>query len=401
MDTGTSSRPPDRDGVARLAKALAESTGERIVLVLRAVDFEQIAWREGRARALRRERRATEAFACLCRRTLREGDVVAHGPGSDVFVAALLGEPPKGGLVDVARAVLAELVRGFGERTGLTLEAGWTVYERDGDAQRALATAIDAALERGRRNRERIAFFAKLGHEMRSPLMSVDGYLLTLLDSFLDDAARRRFTEAAHQEMTRLRRLVDSMYALSLIDLDADLPCDVACDAQNAIERACDAIYPATARRGTRLRICNVVDFAIPFATEHAVQIFVGFLDNAVKHGYERGRIEIRLHVVGTGLEIWFDDDGPGLIPQERDAVFEPLVRGRNTTVAGNGLGLSIARAMIERAGGDVRSARSPLGGARFTIWLPAVRERENHFDDTARTSLLTPATLRSPSGQV
>ncbi|MBD5654679.1 MAG: HAMP domain-containing histidine kinase, partial [Candidatus Eremiobacteraeota bacterium] len=344
------------------------SSGEPVLFALRVRDFERIAWRDGRDFALTCEREAVEAFAAACGRVLRDGDALAHAPQTDVFLAALLGPPPRVDVARTARTVLDEIVRQFTEQTGFTVEAGWTIYERGTDAERALRSATGAALDRGRRERDRFAFFARIGHEMRSPLMSIDGYLTTVLERDLDEAARRRFIEIAVSEATRLRRLVEGMYALSVVDLDAGVPSEAACDVQKAIERACDAIYPAAARRGTRLFVRSRVDVAIPLAAEHAVQVFVGFLENAVKHGNERGRIEIYLQEKGAGVEILFDDDGPGVAEDDRVTIFGPLVRGRDAVAPGNGLGLSIARAMIERAGGHVGVSRSALGGARFIV---------------------------------
>jgi signal transduction histidine kinase len=396
MDTDTSSKPRDPDIPVKFAAALANARGERVVFALRALDLERIAWREGRSRALLRERRAADAFADVCRRTLREVDTTAHAPGSDLFLAALLGPVPKPDLPRTARTVLAEIVRRFGESTGFELEYGWTVYEPGPDPASALHTAVGAAFERGRRESERFAFFAQLGHEMRTPLMSIDGYLRTVLESDLQDSIRRHFIEVAQLEATRLQRLVESMYALSVIDLDADLAHDVTCDAQNAIERACDAIYPTAARRGTSLQLCSRVEFAIPLAAEHAVGVFVGLLENAVKHGRERGRIEVRLQVSGDDLEVTFDDDGPGLAQAEGSDIFEPRVRGRDTVAPGQGLGLSIVRRTVERAGGDVRAERSPLGGARFVVRFPsasALRDQSIRFAPECHTPII----LRSP----
>jgi two-component system sensor histidine kinase KdpD len=113
------------------------------------------------------------------------------------------------------------------------------------------------------------------------------------------------------------------------------------------------------------------VDAAIPCAAEHAVQIFLGLLENAVKHGRDNGRIDITLEATTQRVTLYFDDDGPGIGADQRAAIFEPLVRGRGVTAAGHGLGLSIVRAALERAGGEIAAAASPLGGARFIVRLP------------------------------
>jgi signal transduction histidine kinase len=288
-----------------------------------------------------------------------------------MFLAALLESDLKSDLPRTAHVVLAEITRQFERVTGIEAEGGWTVYRAGDDAERALRDAAHAALERGRRERERYAFFSTFGHEMRTPLMSIDGFLTTLLETELDPATRRRFTEIAQLEAARLRRLVESMYALSLIDLDTEVVSRLSCSVQRAVESACDAIYPAAARRGTRVRVCSAVEAAIPWASEHAVQMFVSLLENAVKHGREAGRVEIYLQESPAEVVVFFDDDGPGVGEDERAIIFRPLTRGRHASAAGHGLGLSIVRTTIERAGGDISVSASPLGGARFVLRLP------------------------------
>ena len=64
------------------------------------------------------------------------------------------------------------------------------------------------------------------------------------------------------------------------------------------------------------------------------------------------------------------DDDGPGIAASERCTIFGMRVRGSAAAGRGSGIGLAIARSIVERAGGDVAAARSPWGGARFTIRL-------------------------------
>jgi signal transduction histidine kinase len=364
-----------------LCEALERSATECLVFVLRVVDFERIAWREGRERALARERAAAAMFADACLCTLRAAEsTFAHEAGADLFLAAT--PAPAHELPRTARAVLAELTRRLADSTGLNVEGGWTVYVPCGDPARALAETIAAALARGRRERERFAFFAALGHEMRTPLMSIDGYLQTVLESDRDAATNRHFTEVALREAVRLRRLVESMYALSLTDLDTGLTRNVSCDVQHAVERAADAIHAVAARRGTRVKVCSRVQCAIALAAEHAVQLFLNLMENAVKHGAERGRIEIRMEQRENELTIFVDDDGPGVAEADRTRIFGELTRGR-TSAGGDGLGLAIVRATVERLGGDIEVRRSPLGGARFVLRLPLAPAPQFHSDIT------------------
>ena len=72
---------------------------------------------------------------------------------------------------------------------------------------------------------------------------------------------------------------------------------------------------------------------------------------------------------------LWVDDDGIGIPEQERERIFEPfyrLDRSRDRATGGFGLGLAISRRALEAQGGTLNVEQSPLGGARFKLWLPA-----------------------------
>jgi two-component system OmpR family sensor kinase len=82
------------------------------------------------------------------------------------------------------------------------------------------------------------------------------------------------------------------------------------------------------------------------------------------------------VQVIAGGCEIWVDDDGIGIPDDERERIFEPfyrLDRSRDRATGGFGLGLAISRRALEAQGGTLTVESSPLGGARFRLWLPAM----------------------------
>ncbi len=176
------------------------------LLVLRVVDFAEVAWRRGRRAALRAERRCARAFAQAAGHVLRASDVLGHDPCSAVFVAALT-TPGRGACATAlpadCRAALGRIASTMELQTGLRLETGWTVESRLDDPA-TLGPAIEAALARGRKERERYAFFSLIGHELRTPLTSIRGYLDALLEDDLDAASVRSFVEIARTEALRL-----------------------------------------------------------------------------------------------------------------------------------------------------------------------------------------------------
>ena len=87
-------------------------------------------------------------------------------------------------------------------------------------------------------------------------------------------------------------------------------------------------------------------------------------------------RIQVGVQVGDEGCEIWVDDDGIGIPDDQRERVFEPfyrLDRSRDRSTGGFGLGLAISRRALEAQGGSLTVLTSPLGGARFRLWLPVL----------------------------
>ena len=106
-----------------------------------------------------------------------------------------------------------------------------------------------------------------------------------------------------------------------------------------------------------------------PRLTARAIQ---NLLRNAMR--YCEKRIQISVQVCAKGCEIWVDDDGIGIPDDERERIFEPfyrLDRSRDRATGGFGLGLAISRRALEAQGGTLTVEPSPLGGARFRLWLP------------------------------
>jgi signal transduction histidine kinase len=345
------------------------------LLVVRLPALERVAWRRGLHVARRLERRATGAFATAVARVLRDGDLVAHDAGSDVYVAALLAPTRErggsGGPPD-ARAALARIVATIAATTRLECLTGWTLYDPTGDAGK-LGAVVARGLQRGAQERERYAFFSALGHELRTPLSSIRGYLETLLDERVDEETRRRFTRIAHAESLRLSRLVEGMFEISLLDMrDAGSPPAIGSLAQ-ALEAAHDACAAAAASRRVGIAIADVPGVRVTIDTDRLTLVLVNLIENAVKHGRPGGDVFVGVEVIDQRfVRVTVDDDGPGIATADRDRIFAIGERA-DTVASGSGIGLALVRLMLERAGGRVDLERSLLGGARFVVIVPQI----------------------------
>jgi signal transduction histidine kinase len=347
------------------------------LLVVRLRDLERIAWREGRAAARAVERRSLRSFVDTASRTLRGTDLLGHDDDSEDFLAALISPTRSTGAVAAptdCRATLARLASAMQPAEGMRVETGWTMLGSLGDDAR-LSEAIESALERGARERERYAFFSTVGHELRTPLTSIRGYLETVLEEDLDRETARRFLEVARTEAMRLGRLLESMFDISMLDLRSGSPEHDACALVPAVEAALGAVAPMAAVAGTSIGAAECADARVAIEADRLLQILINVLENAIKHGRPGGRIVLTARRLDErSLEVTIDDDGPGVAAGEREAVFSLATRGNNARAAGSGLGLAVVRLLVERAGGEVDVVDSPLGGAQFRIRIPLSR---------------------------
>lgn len=357
---------------------LAQAIGERVdrgfpvpLLVLRLPEFAQIAWQQGKQRARTVERRTVIAFHDVARRVVRDGDSPAHAPGTDRFAVAMLaaaraGEPPESMQI---RAALERISTALARSTGRRVETGWWRIESRTDVE-AFPQTIEAALERGNRERGRGAMLATVGHELRTPLTSIRGYLETLLEGEFDPRTARRFLETARREALRLGRLVEGMLEFSMLDVSTR-QCSPECDVVEQIRATIDSVAPVAAARRIRISAKLPSSARARVDGDACVHALVNLAENAVKHGREDGAVEISCSCEGPTVAIAVDDDGPGIAPGHRESIFALGVRGPGGR-SGRGIGLAVVSAIAEHAGGDVRVEASSLGGARFVLRFPA-----------------------------
>ncbi|HZW53838.1 MAG TPA: HAMP domain-containing sensor histidine kinase, partial [Candidatus Elarobacter sp.] len=274
-----------------------------------------------------------------------------------------------------ARSALARIAATVEEKTRLEVRTGWTTYDRAADVG-ALDAVIERALARGAQERERYAFFSSLGHELRTPLSSIRGYLETLLDDSVDARTRERFVRVAYNESLRLSRLVEGMFEISLLDLHASFPPPAIGSLAQALQAAHDACAANAAARRVSLAFADVPALGVAIDGDRLTLVLVNLIDNAVKHGRPRGGVFVGADLSDERfVRLTVDDDGPGIAPADRERVFALGERG-TTRAEGSGIGLAFVRLMLERVGGRIDLEDSPLGGARFVLTVPCVSGR-------------------------
>jgi two-component system phosphate regulon sensor histidine kinase PhoR len=215
------------------------------------------------------------------------------------------------------------------------------------------------------------AVLAMIGHELRTPLSSICGYIETLLEGEFDRPTTRRFLETARREALRLGRLVDGMLEFSLLDLSG-AEHGAGCNVVEQIRATVDMLSPMAAARRVTIRTHLPEAAHARVDGDACVHALANLVENAVKYGEELGTVEISCLAQERFVAIAVDDDGCGIPPAARTSIFVMGVRGGAPGRSGCGIGLAVVKAIAERAGGDVRAEASALGGARFILRFPA-----------------------------
>ncbi|MDT8905387.1 two-component sensor histidine kinase [Pseudomonas sp. AF76] len=210
-----------------------------------------------------------------------------------------------------------------------------------------------------------------VSHELRTPLTRLDFGLALALSDDLPPASRERL-QGLVAHIRELDELVLELLSYSRLQNPERLPERVEVPLDEFIDSILGSVDEDLAAPDVVIDVLlhgTLERFVLdPRLTARALQ---NLLRNAMR--YCEKRIQVGVLVSDQGCEIWVDDDGIGIPDDERERVFEPfyrLDRSRDRATGGFGLGLAISRRALEAQGGTLTVEPSPLGGARFRLWL-------------------------------
>lgn len=216
-------------------------------------------------------------------------------------------------------------------------------------------------------------WIADLSHELRTPLAILRGEIHAL-----EDGVRplgREALASLRAEGERLTALVEDLYQLSLSDLGALAYRLKASDLGAVLREVVDAREASLRDAGLSLEL-GPLPVAMPVRADERrlVQLFDNLLGNSMRYSDRGGRVVITATRAAGHWLVHVDDTPPGAPDAALPRLFERLYRveaSRNRAVGGAGLGLAIARNIVEAHGGTIAAAASPLGGLRVIVELP------------------------------
>jgi signal transduction histidine kinase len=265
-------------------------------------------------------------------------------------------------------------------RAGEEASLGSVITFRDITEKRAAAQAAEAERryrEAEAQNRAKDNFLATLSHELRTPMTSILGWVQFLLTGGytpeeLDEALR------TIEQSGRLQaRLIDDMLDVSRIVLgkfQIDLrPVRMA----DIVEAALTTARPVANEREVKLAAAIEERDSIVQADPSRIQQVIGnILSNAIKFTPAGKQVALEVRRVDSKLRVSVTDEGEGIDPGFLPHVFERLRQGDGPKRGGLGLGLAIARHIVELHHGEITAESDGLGrGAKFTVTLPMAEQ--------------------------
>jgi PAS domain S-box-containing protein len=290
------------------------------------------------------------------------------------------------GLVSYLCVPMVAHDRTFGALTLATAESGRRFSDEEVRIATDIATRSAMAMETAQSyqqlqsaNRLKDEFLATLSHELRTPLNAVLGYARMLQSGAITKDKVPQALDVIDRNAAALAQIVEDVLDVSRIVLGkARLrvqPTDVAA----VVDDACATVKPAADAKGIQLK-CFLGDGTATVAGDHSrlQQVVWNLLTNAVKFTPRNGRIDVRVTEHESHVKIVVTDTGIGFPPSFQPHVFERFRQAESGTTrvhGGLGLGLSIAKHIVELHGGTIDAESDGEGkGATFSVMLPLSR---------------------------
>jgi signal transduction histidine kinase len=217
-----------------------------------------------------------------------------------------------------------------------------------------------------------------VSHELRSPLAAIKGYVDNLLDGVAGPLADKpqHYLGRVRDNAERLGRMVSDLLDLTRIESGRIELVPQVLPVADVVSDAAEGLRHVAAERRVRLMVDVTAGPTLWADPDKVHQVLTNLLANAIKWSPPGGQVVITADSEGgESVRLAVQDTGPGIPAAERERVFDKFyqvgrVEGERPT--GTGLGLTIARHLVELHGGRIWVEEAPTGGATFLLLLPA-----------------------------
>ena len=327
--------------------------------------------------------------------------IVIGGKGLDYFILFLFSPPRKKDcfanhdlklistrIAQKLKTVIDEHSDELGIDESVEFHTGYTVIKKDPHMhiERLIYEARKEAAFKSQLEDIMVQFISNVSHELRTPLTSIKGYTETLIEGVDDENLQKRWLHIIFDEARRLERLINDLLDLSMLEAEqVDLNFKLT-DVTPIINRSISVLQQLAEKDEVTIESEYEEDLPQVVIDEDRIkQVLLNLIHNAVKYSPRGSSVVIQVKKLTREVEVTVTDQGTGIPQSHLKHIFERFYRvekNRTGKGAGRGLGLAIARHIVEAHGGNI-GARSNMGkGSTFYFTLPLDLEIRSCDDD-------------------
>ncbi|MEX2426576.1 MAG: HAMP domain-containing sensor histidine kinase [Thermomicrobiaceae bacterium] len=240
----------------------------------------------------------------------------------------------------------------------------------------SMASQIEQAQERQAEvERARREMLVAVSHDLRTPLSSIRAMGEAILDGVVDTQEGKQYVRQMMIETNNLSLLINDLFELSQIDVGSLKLQREPCDLRDLISDTINAMRVQAAQLNIDLQGKDADTPQLVLADSARMQrVLTNLVQNALQHTPSGGTVRIRVEDAGPKLRVTVSDNGDGIGPEELPFIFDSFYRGDGArSDGGAGLGLTIARGIVERHGGEIWATSDPGSGMQISFAIPRI----------------------------
>ncbi|MDP4091841.1 MAG: HAMP domain-containing sensor histidine kinase [Bacillota bacterium] len=211
-------------------------------------------------------------------------------------------------------------------------------------------------------------FMQNASHELKTPLMSIQGYAEGIKDGVFED--NEQALEIIVEESTRLKSIVEDLIFLSKLETMEDFYKFSSVSINEIIEKSIEKVNSLTLKDNINIKKVLDRDMVLKADRDKITQALINILGNCIR--YARSEINISTINQGNQVDIRIHDDGSGFEEKDLENIFVRFYKGKKGST---GLGMAITKVIIEKHGGSISASNSEKGGAEFVMSIPYLQD--------------------------
>lgn len=218
-------------------------------------------------------------------------------------------------------------------------------------------------------------FVADAAHELRSPMTALSLQAERLDDADMPDPTRERLA-ALRQGIRRNRSLLDQLLSLAKAQSTSDTPPSKVL-VPDLYRLTLEDLMPLAESRQVDVGVTQVQDIIVTASTLDMKTLVRNLVENAIRYTPAGGHVDLSARITDDGVELCVSDTGPGILPEDRERVFDPFYRVLGNEQIGSGLGLAIVKAIVTRLGATIDldfANPTSCTGLKVTVRIPQNR---------------------------